>query len=79
MSIGKILKTMRNEKNLTQLQIGELIGYARNTISQYESEILQPEFSTIQKIAKECDYEIIFKNVKTNKIITVDDINKLEI
>lgn len=49
--IGKILKTMRRKNNLSQEQISKLIGYARNTVSQYETETLQPDFATIEKIA----------------------------
>ena len=52
--IGKILKTMRKSNNLSQEQISKLVGYARNTISQYETEAIQPDFKTIEKIANEC-------------------------
>ena len=77
--IGKILKTMRKKKNLSQEQVGKLTGYARNTISQYETETLQPEFSTIEKIAKTCGYEIIFKNIETKEILTTKNIERKEI
>lgn len=60
--IGKALKYMRVQKNLNQEQIGKLVGFARNTISQYETEKLQPDFFTIEKIAKACGYKIYFDN-----------------
>lgn len=77
--IGKILKTMRKKSNLSQEQIGKITGFARNTISQYETETLQPEFSTIEQIANECGYEIQFVNIETKEILTTQNINRKEI
>ena len=51
--VGKILRTMRRKNNLSQEQIGKLTGYAKNTISQYEKEMRDPSFETIEKIANE--------------------------
>ena len=73
------LKTMRKLNNLSQQQIGKLTGYARNTISQYETETLQPDFKTIEKIANICGYDIIFKNQKNGEILTSKNINRKEI
>lgn len=70
---------MRKESNLSQEQIGKITGFARNTISQYETETLQPEFSTIEKIANECGYKIIFKNIYTGKELTSENIQRKEI
>lgn len=77
--IGKILKTMRKKSNLSQEQIGKITGFARNTISQYETETLQPEFSTIETIANECGYEIQFVNTATKEVLTSKNINRKEI
>lgn len=66
--IGKLLRTMRRKARLSQEQIGKLTGYARNTISQYETETLQPDFKTIEKIANECGYRIEFINDKGEKL-----------
>ena len=77
--IGKILKTMRRKSNLSQEQIGKLTGYAKNTISQYETESRQPDFEVIEKIANECGYEIFFYNKKTNETLTSKNIERNEI
>lgn len=77
--IGKILKTMRRKSNLSQEQIGKLIGFARNTISQYETETLQPDFKTIEKIANECGYKIHFYNEETKETLTTKNIERKEI
>ena len=54
--IGKILKTMRKSSKLSQEQVSTLVGYARNTISQYETGAIEPDFKTIEKIANICGY-----------------------
>lgn len=77
--IGKVLKTMRRKNNLSQEQIGNLTGYAKNTISQYETEARHADFNTIEKIANECGYKIIFYNKKLDDTLTTDNINRKEI
>ncbi len=77
--IGKILRTMRRMAGLSQEQISKLTGYARNTISQYETGVLQPDFKTIEKIANECGFNITFTNAKTKQILTSSNIDREEI
>lgn len=77
--IGKVLRTMRRKNNFSQEEVARKIGYARNTLSQYENEVLQPDFSTIEKIANECGYEIIFYNKKLDETLTTKNINREEI
>ena len=77
--IGKVLKTMRRKNNLSQEQIGNKIGYAKNTVSQYENETRQPDFATIEKIANECGYEVYFYNKKFDDKLTTDNIDRKEI
>ena len=77
--IGQILKTMRRQAGLSQEQIGRLCGFARNTISQYETGVLQPDFQTIEKIASECGSKIIFTNTSTKNNLTTENIEREEI
>lgn len=58
--IGTILKNIRIENTpLTQRQLGDKIGVANNTISNYECNFTQPDFDTIIKILKICgNYQI---------------------
>jgi len=77
--IGKILKTMRKKAGLSQSQVSKLVGFARNTISQYETGVLQPDFETINKIAQVCGYEIEFINKKDNDVLTSENIDREEI
>ena len=78
--IGKILKTMRKESNLSQQDISNNTDFARNTISQYENGVIQPTFETIEKIAEECGFEIIFRSKKDKThILTSSNIKREEI
>lgn len=77
--IGKILRTMRRKNNLSQEQIGKLTGYAKNTISQYETETRQADFDVIEKIANECGYKIVFYNKKLDDTLTTENIERKEI
>lgn len=77
--IGKILKTMRKSNKLSQEQISKLVGYARNTISQYETGTIEPDFKTIEKIANICGYEIQFINKEQNIILDSKNIERKEL
>lgn len=77
--IGKIIKYMRNQNNLSQEKLSILTNIGRSTLSDYEREKTDINFESIEKIAKMCNYEIYFKNRKTNEIITTKNIERKEI
>lgn len=77
--IGKILKTMRKSSKLSQEQISKLVGYARNTISQYETGTIEPDFKTIEKIANLCGYEILFVNKEQDITLNSENIDRNEL
>lgn len=56
--IGKVLRTMRKKKGLTQNDIEKICKIGRASLSLYELEDRQPTFETIEKIANVCGYEI---------------------
>lgn len=62
--IGKILKTMRRENNLTQEDISKKAYIGRSTLSDYEREKTDINFENIEKIAEICNYEVLFVNKK---------------
>ena len=74
--IGLILKAMRKEAGLKQENVAKEIKVARNTLSQYETETIQPTFETIEKIAQSCGYSIFFLNNKTNETIDFDKLKR---
>ena len=73
--IGNVLKYMRKNNNMKQQQISEAIGVARNTVSQYETETIQPTFETIEKIANVCGYKIYFEKLIVQKNLKVRILN----
>ena len=65
--IGNVLRYMRRKNKYKQGQISRIVGVARNTISQYETETIQPTFDMIEKIAHNCGYKIYFENEKNGE------------
>ena len=70
---------MRKKRNFKQQQISEIVGVARNTISQYETETIQPTFDIIEKIANECGYKIYFESFDGTEKFESKDINRKDI
>ena len=64
---------------MRQQQISEAIGVARNTVSQYETETIQPTFETIEKIANECGYKIFFESIDGKDRFESKDISRKEV
>ena len=61
--LGRMIKTARKERNLTQEQLGELIGVKKAQISKLESSANSATVDTILKVFKALKAEINF-NVK---------------
>jgi transcriptional regulator with XRE-family HTH domain len=61
-----MIKTARQERNLTQEQLGELIGVQKSQISKLESSTNSATIDTILKVFKALKAEINF-NVKLEK------------
>jgi len=63
--LGNTIKHARIERNMTQEQLGELIGVKKAQISKIENNTTDARFSTILKVFKALDMRINF-NVETN-------------
>jgi len=61
--LGKMIKTARQERNLTQEELGKLIGVQKAQISKLESSANSATIDTILKVFKALKAEINF-NVK---------------
>jgi len=61
--LGKMIKTARQERNLTQEQLGQLIGVQKSQISKLESSANSATIDTVLKVFKALKAEINF-NVK---------------
>ncbi len=59
--IGQAIKKARKEKNLTQSQLGELVGVKKAQISKIENNLTDALFETILKVFKALNAKINFK------------------
>ena len=62
MTFGQKLKKLRTEKNLTQKDLADQLHVTFQTVSKWESDINEPDFSTLKEIAKllDCSIEYLF-------------------
>ncbi len=58
--LGRMIKTVRQERNLTQEQLGELVGVQKSQISKLESSANSATIDTILKVFKALKAEIHF-------------------
>jgi DNA-binding XRE family transcriptional regulator len=61
--LGKMIKTARQERNLTQEELGQLVGVQKAQISKLESSANSATIDTVLKVFKALKAEINF-NVK---------------
>jgi DNA-binding XRE family transcriptional regulator len=61
--LGKMIKTARQERNLTQEELGKLVGVQKAQISKLESSANSATIDTVLKVFKALKAEINF-NVK---------------
>jgi DNA-binding XRE family transcriptional regulator len=64
--LGKMIKKARQERNLTQEQLGELVGVQKSQISKLESHANSATIDTILKVFRALKAEIHF-NVMLEK------------
>jgi HTH-type transcriptional regulator / antitoxin HipB len=64
--LGKMIKTARQERNLTQEQLGQLVGVQKAQISKLESSANSATIDTIIKVFKALKAEINFS-------VTIED------
>ena len=64
--LGQAIKQARQERNLTQEQLGELVGVQKAQISKIENSVKNARFETILKVFEALGAKVIF-NVELNK------------
>jgi DNA-binding XRE family transcriptional regulator len=69
--IGQTIKQIRKERNLTQEQLGELVGVKKAQISKIENSITDARFDTIIKVFKALNAKINFNVVLLNQQIAI--------
>ena len=66
--LGHKIRTIRKERNLTQQELGELVGVKKAQISKIENSLTDARFETILKVFKALNAKINF-NVKLGKSV----------
>jgi DNA-binding XRE family transcriptional regulator len=64
--LGQTIKKVRLERNLTQAQLGELVGVKKAQISKLENSLTDARFETILKVFRALNARINF-NVELNQ------------
>ena len=64
--LGQAIKQARQDRNLTQEQLGELVGVQKAQISKIENSVKNARFETILKVFEALGAKVNF-NVELNK------------
>ena len=64
--MGQAIKQARLERNMTQEQLGELVGVKKAQISKIENSTTDARFATILKVFKALDAKVNF-NIELNR------------
>lgn len=67
--LGRMIRTVRQERNLTQEQLGELVGVQKSQISKLESSANSATIDTILKVFKALKAEIHFNVSMENQYL----------
>ncbi len=59
--IGEAIKKARKDRNLTQEQLGDLVGVKKSQISKLENSLTDARFETILKVFKALNARVNFK------------------
>ena len=65
--LGRMIKSARLERNLTQEQLGKLVGEQKSQISKLENSLTDARFETIIKVFKALNAKINFNVEMLNK------------
>lgn len=77
-TFGSRLASLRKEKDLSQAELGKLLGVSASTIGMYEKDNRQPSFETEEKIADFFNVDLAYlrgkQDVKSIEIFNVPNI-----
>lgn len=63
--IGETIRSLRKSKNISQAELGNIIGYSARTVSDWENGATEPNISAIKALVKYFDitYEEFFSEI----------------
>lgn len=70
--LGKMIKATRKERNMTQEQLGKLIGVKKSQISKLESSVNSATIDTILKVFKALKAEVNFHVKMEDHFVKLD-------
>ena len=73
----KILKLLRNEKNMSQQELADALGISKSSIDMYERGERQPNFEVLEAIADFFNVDIDYLLGRTNKTTKIINPNTI--
>jgi len=70
--LGQTIKDIRKERNLTQEQLGEIVGVKKAQISKIENNLTDARFDTILKVFKALNAKINFNIELLNQKLIIN-------
>jgi predicted transcriptional regulator len=67
--LGQTIKKIREDKHLTQAQLGELVGVKKAQISKLENHLTDARFETVLKVFRALNAKINFNVVLNQNVI----------
>lgn len=66
MTIGKLIKELRLDESMTQMELGKAIGVSQKAIDYWERDVYEPKLSSVIAIIKyfELDYNEFFAELE---------------
>ncbi|GAA0107409.1 MULTISPECIES: helix-turn-helix transcriptional regulator [Clostridium] len=71
-----LLKELREDKGLTQIDLAEILNVSRQTISGYETGSIEPPFSTLVKLADIYNCSLDYLAGRTKERFNLNLMNK---
>jgi len=69
--IGETIKNIRKERNLTQEQLGDLVGVGKAQISKIENSLTDARFETILKVFKALNAKVNFNVELLDSVVKI--------
>ena len=73
----KVLKLLRNEKNMSQQELADALGISKSSINMYERGERQPNFEVLEAIADFFNVDIDYLLGRTNKTTKIINPNTI--
>ena len=79
MSIGSKLVQLRTEKQITQTELGKILGVGKTTISNYETGYSTPDAEMLKKIATSFNVSTDYILGLTDDLINTENPDKIDL